>query len=553
MIRVLVSVGLLICLFVPQHSIADHDPSSELIYWEVDLNNGFISTKPMIIDDSVIVRTSDFWSGDDRPKVYSFDLQTGNENWRFTNNYSRNHDVSPLSFATSSSGDCGSWGDMVLVGWTDGKVTALDFESGELIWQSQTEVVDYGITGKMVIDQDQLVVPTNKGLSKFCLADGSETLRVDLPQKGWRNGITLTDSGYLLGNEEGILNQVSKDGIVTSQEIGEGKIRHAPLVTTAGVLIHLQMQSSSGIYVDGELVSTEGSSPAIPLQVGNKVYLGTNTEVLLLNCEQSCNVTGRTDYQTSGEIVRQYIPERVDRVWFSHNSQDGGWSYGTPGQNLTLYETKHNTFKTAGPGFSEDGSIAFGNDNGILMVFVGQISDTEKSSQANDDYSIDFDFGLLLILLLIISAFYFQVNTKENTVVKAGLLVLLVIAVVALPDVSTKWSQEVSKLETPTGDWDESWPDEWQDTQVLVIELPNETLVVGGYSDYNTVEELTEIASVDLGLIVEYETTDIGVWITSIGGYTGSGWEFTIDGTRSNVGISLAEIDEDSVVRWSLA
>ena len=52
---------------------------------------------------------------------------------------------------------------------------------------------------------------------------------------------------------------------------------------------------------------------------------------------------------------------------------------------------------------------------------------------------------------------------------------------------------------------------------------------------------------------VEYETTDIGLWITSFDGITGSGWEFTVDGTRSNVGISLAELDEGSVVRWSLA
>ena len=109
------------------------------------------------------------------------------------------------------------------------------------------------------------------------------------------------------------------------------------------------------------------------------------------------------------------------------------------------------------------------------------------------------------------------------------------------------------ELQPSNEDWDDDWPYDWQGTQVLVIELQNRTVVDGGYEGYNTVEELTDIVASNLGVSVEYETTDIGVWITSFDGIAGSGWEFTVDGTRSNVGISLAELDEDSVVRWSLA
>ena len=38
--------------------------------------------------------------------------------------------MSPLLHVEAGSGDCGSWNDMILVGWTDGKVTALDFTDG---------------------------------------------------------------------------------------------------------------------------------------------------------------------------------------------------------------------------------------------------------------------------------------------------------------------------------------------------------------------------------------------------------------------------------------
>ena len=56
-----------------------------------------------------------------------------------------------------------------------------------------------------------------------------------------------------------------------------------------------------------------------------------------------------------------------------------------------------------------------------------------------------------------------------------------------------------------------------------------------------------------LDITLVKESYDFGAWITSFNGHDGEGWEFTIDGKRSSVGISEAELSEDSVVRWSLA
>ena len=217
--RIFVALCLLSCILIPV-STAEEQNSN---YWEIDLDNGYISTKPIIVDSQVIVRTSGFWTGEDRPHVYAFDLHTGQENWRFKNAASTNHDMSPIMHVEAGSGDCGNWSEMVIIGWTDGKVTALDIEDGSLIWSSQTEVVTWGITGAMALDGDSVVVPTRQGLSRFCLSDGAENLRVDLPQLGWRNGVTVTNDSYLIGNEEGILNIVSKSGNVTNLSIGEGE------------------------------------------------------------------------------------------------------------------------------------------------------------------------------------------------------------------------------------------------------------------------------------------------------------------------------------------
>ena len=56
--------------------------SQELV-WEKDLGEGYITTSPLIHDDSIIVRTSGTWFDESRPMVYSFDFD-GNLQWSIT-------------------------------------------------------------------------------------------------------------------------------------------------------------------------------------------------------------------------------------------------------------------------------------------------------------------------------------------------------------------------------------------------------------------------------------------------------------------------------------
>ena len=549
---------LLLCLLVPLSAGADEDNNS----WEINLDNGYISTKPIIIDEQVIVRTSGFWTGDDRPQVYAFDVDSGNENWRFRNNGSTNHDMSPLLHVRAGDGTCGSWGEMVLVGWTDGRVTALDLSSGSLVWEMQTEVVSWGITGEMAIDSDSVIVPTRQGLSRACLSDGVESLRVDLPELGWRNGVTVTDENYLLGNEEGVLNIVSKQGNVSNISIGEGKIRHAPIVTDAGIIIHLQTSSGSEIYLDQELLSTEGYSPAIPLVVGQDVYLGTSSNLIWLDCSNNCSIAGKSPYHTNGEITHNTFN---DTIWYPHNTPEGGWGTGIPGAEIIPFNTQHDTYTTAGVAFGDNGEMAFGNDNGILMVLTSQnssliLEESEEVEESEEDPIDSTDstdsnsyFQQSLILLLCGAMFFFQLKKDNKMATKIGLLLLLVIMILILPDVSNLWSKEIDSLQEPPGDWDESWPEDWKETQVIVFELPDGEIALGGFTGYQNVESFTDAAASDLNITVSKESYDFGVWITSFNGESGEGWEFTIDGKRSPVGISVADIDEDSVVRWSPA
>ena len=66
-------------------------------------------------------------------------------------------------------------------------------------------------------------------------------------------------------------------------------------------------------------------------------------------------------------------------------------------------------------------------------------------------------------------------------------------------------------------------------------------------------EQLTDSAAAQLGIEVGKESFSLGEMIVSFDGHELDGWEFTIDGEKSQVGISAAEVREDSVIRWSAA
>ena len=83
--------------------------------------------------------------------------------------------------------------------------------------------------------------------------------------------------------------------------------------------------------------------------------------------------------------------------------------------------------------------------------------------------------------------------------------------------------------------------------------MPDGDVVIGGLSGYDNVEQLTDAAALEAGIIVDKQSYSIGQMVVSFDGHELEGWEFTIDGERTPVGISQAEVNEDSVVRWSAA
>ena len=248
---------------------------------------------------------------------------------------------------------------------------------------------------------------------------------MDLPQLGWRNGVTVTDDNYLIGNEEGIVNIISKSGNVTNISFGEGMIRHAPIQTDAGIIVHLQKSDGSEIYLDEQLLSEEGYSPAIPLQNGDDIFFATSAHVIWWKCDSNCTFQGKTGFHSNGEITLQHNQNSTS-IWYPRNTPEGGWATGLPGQELEMYTTSHDTYTTAGVAFGTNGEMAFGSDAGVLMVVLDSserpqmIEGKEEFSSESEDSSFQVEIGHFVLAALIVAMVTFQYRKDSAMVKKLG-------------------------------------------------------------------------------------------------------------------------------------
>ena len=513
--------------------------------WEHEFDNGYITTQPLLVEDSVFVRTSGFWIGDERPQVSAFEITSGDELWTYRSETTLQHDMSPLMFVGSGDGVCGSWQDLLIVAWADGKVTALNPSNGELVWEQQTEVNVLGITGQLGIDEDRVVVPTRQGLSTFCLEDGEQLLRVDFEEIGWRNSVLVSESGYHVGTEAGVLYSVNRDGTVSNSSIGDGKIRHAPIETQHGLLIHLQTATGSTLYLNNSIIGNYGYSPAIPLQYEERVFLATSNEWVSLSCDNiTCFEESKSSFHSNGEMSMRILENNSVEIWVPSNTPDGGWGVFNRTSLQRMHTTSFDTYTTAAPGFSP-GAIALGNDMGLLQVTLFGV---EESPGNPSSFSLIEAFHYVLLLSsYLLCCLFFATNNKPR-LWKALTLFFLLFTVAAVPEMSAKWPTFAESEAEAT--WDTEWPEEWRDTQIVVIEIDGKENVIGGLNGHSNVYELTQAASSSLGISTDYEDQYLGLYLLSFNGTEGDGWEFTLDGSRSNTGIVDTAIDSDSILRW---
>lgn len=522
--------------------------------WEYNFETGFISTSPLFIGEQLLVRTS----GHAEPSVTAFDL-SGAKIWEHTNPESTNNDMSPLLHVPAGQGQCGSWPEMVLVGWTSGLVEALNPSDGELLWSTQSEVVGWGVTGELALDGAFVMIPTRQGIGQYCLADGQQQWWTETGL-GWRNGVAVDETGYFMGDEAGQLWHINRTGVATYHALQLGKIRHAPLFTDAGILIHAQADSGStiGIFNSTNATLTQqfpaGFSPAIPVLQGEYIVTGDSSNMRMLHCSSVCVVLDEIPFHTNGEIG-----------WFDNgqifapsNLPDSNWGFFTfdDENNLTYssIEVGLHGYGTASPIQFSDGVTtftAFGNDQAILRVYSNFEENTTLSTS-----NLDLGAQLLLFGMFVLLGFSsaFLLNGKREWFLRTSSLFALVLVVLLLPDLSSQWSksfdEQFSEPASPE-EWNEQWPDAWLGTQIIIFEIDGKEYSAGGFVGHTDVLSLTQVACEALDFELSGESTELGWYIDSINGIEGKGWEFSVDGSKGIISVDQSMVFSTSIVRWT--
>jgi hypothetical protein len=547
------AVGLFLLFCLPHASASTWSPA-----WEQDIGPGYITTSPVSDGEHVYVRTSGFWTGEERPEVKAF-TRDGVEKWSHVSPTTVQHDMSPLLLVEAGSGACGQWPELLLVGWANGDFTALHPSNGTLAWQVNSTVKAWGITGSSMIDADHVVVPTRDGLMQICLADGRVNFEVQL-SNGWRNGVAKQGETYWVGSETGSLWGVHSNGTVTSSVNLSGSLRHAPLVVDHRLLLHVQEATSSSLYVYNttaatlDLVATLGGAPAVPVQLDQTFVFGDSQGLTSVRCEPQCQVVDSLPTRVNGEMALV----SGNQVFAPVNTPEGGWQTArlnaTGGfVNTGQFSTPYDGYGTSAPEESST-MLYLGNDAGVLMAFE---RDDVVVAQEIEDGGVEA-MALLGVASITLALTGSAMMAKRSRMNEAwGLLSLsaLVVALLMLPDASNAWNDVLTETPStpPDEEWDPSWPEDWLDTQVVVFELPEGTVTVGGLESHTTVWSLTQEAASQSELTLLTEDTTIGLYLTSINGTGASGWEYTINGERGNYAIDVAAIESTLVLRWSLA
>ena len=545
--------------------------SQELV-WEKDLGEGYITTSPIIHDDSIIVRTSGTWFDESRPMVYSFDFD-GNLQWSITGEGSTNHDMTPLHIIPSGEGDCGNWPEMLAVAWANGSVQAVNPTTGDTLWTQNTAVHTWGITGSMLTDADRLVVPTRNGVDLFCLADGHliESFETGF---GWRNGVAMLDETILIGDEQGLLWSIT-DGLVHNtsftqelESIESPKIRHAPIVLNDFVVVSVQGQSSGKVLLLNKSSGPDfqimhefdiGLSPSIPTNINQTaVIVGSSIGLQIVDCSDECTISEPLRDNINGEIFY-----RDGVIVAARNGENGGWVYAqvknSEPESLGNFQIQLSGWGTAMPANCGQYWI-YGNDQGILQMYesetiLGDSCQTTANSNINEATTEEVEVSkvpavISLLLFSFFLVFSFTWESKNlSSAFKFSIPLLLIALILSTPYIVTFWSG-MSLVELDEEQWDEDWPNSWKGTQVISFELEGSSIAIGDIGTYSTVSEATIAAAEELEIDLVIEETNLGNYLISIDGYQGDGWEFFVDGSRGLYSIDDVELGENSVLVW---
>lgn len=244
--------------------------------WQQKLSNEILA-KPIISHQKVIAKAID-------GNLYAFDLVNGEKLWV------ADHGAPSLILKASSSPVV--LGDLVLVGYSDGKLDAVNIESGQVVWQrsiaypsgaSDVErLVD--IDADPIVKDEVAYLATYQGyIGALSLKDGQFLWRK--PASTYKNMVLFGNTLYMTDAEDVLWSIDSKSGRVNWQQ---QKLKARGLTEPVMVDSHLAVADKTGLVhiispKTGEIIGRSQVSGAVissPMVASNKLYIQTANGML---------------------------------------------------------------------------------------------------------------------------------------------------------------------------------------------------------------------------------------------------------------------------------
>ena len=374
------------------------------IQWGKDLEIGYISTAPLVVDGIIIVKGGGDSNLGINSTIIAYRADNGSEIWRSDFKESiYNFEISPLLLVRSGSWSCSPNLDLIVTGWTSGSVTAHDLRTGTLVWEINSSAPSWGITGGGVEIEGRIIWPTETGIIELCASDGNILNQYEDPEiRTYRANIgywfsyendSRTIRGFLQGTEKGqILTYDLNLTLINKFEIpkisnlsGLWKIRSTPVMyqfssessNLTTLLTHLQGQDESRLV---HLNWTDNLTPLLiesyilgpgsaTSDAGQENFLwGSSTEILKFSITNFGEIEETFRWNVSdvtGEI-KPILIGNITGYCFPQNNAEGSW-YITTDIGTTIWAPEKIGWLTAGCG-SDSNVMAGANDASWLEV-----------------------------------------------------------------------------------------------------------------------------------------------------------------------------------------
>ena len=548
----------------------------------VNLDSGMISTAPLVISEQIMVKSIG--------QISSLNATNGEINWIVKHPTPHLFETAPLIYYSSNESE------LLITGWTDGMICAYDILNGTEKWNHSTSLKGYGITGKMIIYDEKLVVPFDHGIVVLNPDDGNQYWNATLEdERFYRSSPLKFNNSLLLGSENGQVWSF-KEGESPSlyfrppESILSPKIRGDIFEIENRLLIPVQgIENSSVVELDGNTTVLHKMGGSLGLMVMNEnVLLATSSNSSkLFDCSSWCmEIQTLTDEPVVGEAIfdgeQIILPvNSLEGKWlrFNKNCSNGDCEWVAIS---TLYHS-HPQFLTAAPGFYGD-AIVIANDAGWVDIVKNsplrtyEVEKVEQKTPENSEYIALF--FLVPGSLLILAGIGKEDFRKFSPAIGASLILLG--AGYYIPTLQSAVSSIESESEDPLRS---IMPEQWIDTQVVVFELSdgltashqdNHTFIdfsgqeirktssddgvgrlfVGGFSGHNDVRSLTIAAAEVGGLIYVEHVEELGYRVDRIGeiidGKNGHWLIYYEDGNRGPSAIDANSIVDDAVIIWKI-